>query len=279
MNWFKEKALPDYAQTFEIEEVCFSGTTKYQKIDIVRSNRFGKVLILDDIVQTTEADEFIYHEMFAHIPLNAYGDARSVLIVGGGDGGLLEEVLKHDSIKKVTVVEIDEEVVNACKRFLPRIHNKAFDDPRTQLVFEDAAKWVAESNDKFDVVLVDRSDFLGPNASLYERDFYKNCSKLMSDEGIFVVQSGVLAFNTDYIPKQLLFMSQAWKKNSFYLVTIPTYAGGQTVFAWGANWNITNIDDVQLQATIDSSHVTGLKYYNVNTHKAAFALPTFAREL
>lgn len=271
-EWFKEQSFDDWTQMFKIKSVVIEGKTKHQKINIFDTKRFGQVLALDDVVQCTEKDEFVYHEMLTHVPMNAYGDVRSVLIIGGGDGGALEEVLKHKSVKNVTMVEIDEEVVVISKAFLSSICKQAFDDPRVKLVIADAIKWVKTATDKFDVIIVDRTDAAGPGAGLYTKHFYKDCSKLMTPEGIFVAQLGGLFVNEDHREEQLFLAAQAWKKTSFYLMTAPTYVGGFMTIMWCANWNITSVDVHEMDSIPD------LQYYNADIHKAAFALPNFARD-
>lgn len=269
-SWFKEECFSDWAQTFEIENVVLDSNTKFQKIDIFDTKRFGRVLALDGAVQCTEKDEFVYHEMLTHVPINAYGDVRSVLIIGGGDGGVLEEVLKHKSVRTVTMVEIDEEVVNAVKEFMPLICKGAFKDPRSHLIIADAIEWVKTATDKFDVIIVDRTDCQGPASGLYSNQFYQQCSKLMTPQGIFVAQVGGLFVNENHKEQQLWFASQAWKKTSFYLMTSPTYVGGFMTIMWCSNWNITTVDTKEIPT------IPNLQYYNANIHKAAFAIPNFA---
>lgn len=270
MITFREDSFPDWAQTFEIENVVLDSKTKFQKINIFETKRFGRVLALDGAIQCTEKDEFVYHEMLTHVPLNAYGDPRSILIIGGGDGGVLEEVLKHNSVRTVTMVEIDEEVVDAVKTFMPSVCKQAFQDSRTNLVIADAAEWVKTATDKFDVIIVDRTDYHGPATELYDRQFYRNCSKLMTPEGIFVAQLGCLFVNELHREQQLLFASQAWRKTNFYLMASPTYVGGFMSIMWCSSWNITTVDPKEMKA------IPSLQYYNADIHKAAFAIPTFA---
>lgn len=268
---FKEQSFPDWFQSFDVTNTVLDAKTKYQKIDIFDTKRFGRVLALDNVIQCTEQDEFAYHEMMTHVPLNAYGDPRSVLIVGGGDGGILREVLKHDSVKKVTMVEIDDEIISACRTFLPSICKNAFNDPRTNLIIGDAAEWIKTTTDVFDVIIVDRTDASGPGAVLYETQFYRDCKSRMSKEGIFVAQMGGLFINEDHREDQLWRASQVWRKASFYLTVVPTYAGGFMTILWCADWNITTIQDD------DIKNIPNLQYYNTAIHKAAFALPTFCK--
>lgn len=267
-EWFTEKCFPDWAQTFKIKDHIFERKTKYQTINIFDTEQFGRVLALDDIIQCTERDEFVYHEMLTHVPINAYGDARSILILGGGDGGILEEVLKHKSVRKVTMVEIDREVVNAAKTFLPSICKEAFNDSRVQLIFADAVGYVAVTDQKFDVIIIDRSDAVGPNLDLYTKSFYNDCRQLLTPEGILVAQSGSLFLSQKFIVNQLNIMSEVWNNVGCYTVVLPSYPGGLTTILWAANWNIVNSD---IKEPVDA-----LQYYTRDIHKSAFILPAFA---
>ena len=213
--------------------------------------------------------------MLAHVPLNAHGNAQSVLIIGGGDGGLLEEVLKHDTVDHVTMVEIDKEVIAAAKEFLPSICKKAFEDHRTNLVIADAFSWVLitanTTNKKFDLILIDRSDGIGPNQDLYSSDFYSYCKKLLNPRGILVAQTGVLQLSYDHILYQKNLLHTHWSQAGAFFTVLPSYSGGVNILTWAADWHIENSDIVP--------SISDLKYYNEKIHKSAFVLPTFASKL
>jgi spermidine synthase len=270
---FTEKCFADWQQTYEIKNIVLQTKSKFQKIDIFDTEQFGRVLALDDVIQCTEKDEFIYHEMLTHVPLNAYADARSILIIGGGDGGMLEEVLKHKSVETVTMVEIDRDVVSVCRTFIPSICKQAFDDPRVTLVFADAVGFAAVTstvtNTKFDMIIVDRSDTVGPNKDLYSVEFYRDCKQLLNPKGVFVGQCGSLILSQPFVLYQLGIMRSVWAKVGFYRFDLPTYPGG-TIVLWGADWDIT-IGDLK-------QPVPDLQYYNADIHRAAFAVPTFMVE-
>lgn len=278
MSWFKEQSFLDWAQTFEVKDIIYEGKSKFQTIKIFSTDLFGRVLVLDDVVQTTERDEFAYHEMLAHVPIVAHGHARTVLIIGGGDGGLLEEVLKHRTVEHVTMVEIDQDVIAASIEHLPSICKKAFEDPRTQLVIADAVGWAAvtamQANKKFDVILIDRSDAVGPNVDLYSKDFYNDCRQLLSPDGIIVAQCGSLMLNQPFIRAQLKLMAQFWSIAGCYTTVLPTYACGFTTLVWASSWNIR--DRSSLELSVNGLHLSELQYYNVGIHQAAFVMPAFA---
>jgi spermidine synthase len=187
-------ALEPVGQRLLVDRVVYDGHTGMQAVQVLDTPAYGRVLVLDGIIQTSERDEFIYHEMIAHVPLVARalaaGDARRVLIVGGGDGGALEEVLKHP-VERVTMVEIDAAVVALCRRYLPSICGAAFDDPRSELVIADGARYVAEARERFDVILLDSTDPLGASEVLFGEAFYRNCRALLAPGGVIVTQAGV----------------------------------------------------------------------------------------
>jgi spermidine synthase len=277
-NLFIEKVNPDWNFAFAYTPV-FEKQSKYQKITIIETSRFGKVLLLDDVVQCTEADEFTYHEMLTHVPIIAHGDVRSVLIVGGGDGGMLEEVLKHKSIEHVTMVEIDEDVVTLSKQYLHSISNNAFDDPRVTLVIDDAVQWIKECQDKFDVIIIDRPDPTGPAIALYETKFYHSCRTVMNKQGILVAQGGVAFLNINGVAEQLMSASMAFRKASYYVTCTPSYIGGFMSLMWAADWTIVNVPREIIVNRIAEANIRDLQYYNANIHQACFALPEFIAKL
>ena len=175
MAKFTEVLYDDYGQLFGVDEVFFEHRTDHQHLLIFRNSRFGRVMTLDGVLQTTERDEFIYHEMLAHTPILAHGKARRVLIVGGGDGGMLREVCRHQSVEHITQVDIDASVVEMSKQHLPKHSQGAYDDPRLELVIADGMRYVREASDTFDVIISDSTDPIGPGEVLFTQDFYAAC--------------------------------------------------------------------------------------------------------
>ncbi|MCL4144200.1 UNVERIFIED_CONTAM: hypothetical protein GTU68_039063 [Idotea baltica] len=167
-------------------EVFYDSATDHQRLRVFENAKFGRVLTLDGVVQTTTADEFIYHEMLAHVPILAHGAAKRVLIVGGGDGGMAREVLRHTSVDHVTMVEIDAGVVDFSKEYLPSLSNGAFDDPRLELVIADGAAFVSETDQRFDVMIVDSTDPIGPGEVLFTDTFYGRAKGLLNRNGVLV---------------------------------------------------------------------------------------------
>ena len=190
-DWMKESLYPEYAQALSIDELLYDSETEHQRLKVFQNNRFGRVLTLDDVVQTTEGDNFIYHEMLTHVPILAHGAAKRVLIIGGGDGGMAREVLRHASVEHVTMVEIDAGVVEFSKTYLPTLSQGAFDDPRLNLVIADGADFMKAPGGTFDVIIVDSTDPIGPGEVLFTDTFYGHAKAALTPGGILVTQNGV----------------------------------------------------------------------------------------
>jgi spermidine synthase len=272
--WFDEVLHDGVGQRLAIEEVLYEGHTGFQDIKIMRNRKFGRFMTLDGIVQTTEGDEFVYHEMFAHVPLLAHGSVKRVLIIGGGDGGLLEEVLKHP-VEHVTEVELDGGVVEVSKEHLSSICGQAYDDPRVNLVIGDGAKFVAETDQTFDVVLVDSTDPIGPGAVLFTQEFYSHCKRCLNSGGILVTQNGVPFVQADELKSSVGHFRSLFAEGSCYVISCPTYALGFMALGWATD----NTDLRKQTADVIAPRFAALgidtQYYNPQIHAAAFALPNF----
>lgn len=277
-GWFTETLYKDYQQRLKISKILHREKTAYQDLTIFENPCFGRVLALDGIVQTTEGDEFAYHEMLVHVPILAHGDARRVAIVGGGDGGALEEVLKHD-VERAAMVELDPAVVELSRRYLPSICGDAFDDPRAEVIYADGAAWMKSSREVFDVIIVDSTDPVGPSVALFGQPFYADCRDRLSESGILVTQSGVTFMQEDesrntYARMRPLF-ADAW----LYLTQVPTYGAGYMTLGWGsrsAGPRATPLEEIERRfraADIET------RYYNPQAHVAAFGLPEYIRAL
>ena len=273
---FTERLAPeDWTQRFIVEEILYRRKTQHQDLVIFRNKLFGRVLALDGVVQTTEGDEFVYHEMLAHVPLLAHGHARRVLVIGGGDGGIAREVLRHPGIERVTQVEIDGEVVEICKEHLPALSAGAFDDPRVELIIDDAARFVRESGERFDVIISDSTDPIGPGQALYTGDFYAGCRARLNEGGVFVAQNGNVFTQLDEVATTARRLGPLFADCTFYGAAVATYIGGFMALAWAT-------DDTALretsQAVLDQRFAdSGIRtrYYTPELHRAAFALPRF----
>ncbi|TCK09451.1 polyamine aminopropyltransferase [Marinobacterium mangrovicola] len=272
---FEENLHAGYGQALSIDEMLFEHRTEHQELIIFRNQSFGRVMALDGIVQTTEADEFIYHEMLTHVPLLAHGDARSVLIIGGGDGGMLREVLKHSSVEHVTQVEIDASVIEMCKKYLPNHSDGAFDDPRVELVIDDGVNYVSQAAQQFDVIISDCTDPIGPGEVLFSSDFYDGCKRCLKPGGVFVAQNGVAFLQLDEVITTARRLGPLFVDQSFYSAAVPTYAGGIMTFAWASdNPALRMSDGVELRRRFEASGIH-TRYYNPQLHLASFALPQY----
>ena len=235
MKTYSETLYDSYGQEFAVDKVYFENKTDHQHLIIFENAKFGRVMALDGIIQTTEADEFIYHEMLTHVPLIAHGNVKRVLIIGGGDGGMLREVCKHDSVEHITQVEIDAQVVDMCKEYLPNHSAGAYEDSRVNIVIDDGANFVRECEDRFDVIISDSTDPIGPGDVLFTSDFYANCKKCLTEGGILVTQNGVAYMQLDEVTTTAKRLQPYFVDQSFYSAAVPTYIGGVMTFAWATD--------------------------------------------
>lgn len=275
MKEYNETLYPMYGQRFSVDEVLFETETDHQKLVIFHNAKMGRVMALDGVIQTTEADEFIYHEMMAHVPIFAHGNVKSVLIIGGGDGGMLREVVKHKNIEKITMVEIDKSVVELCTKYLPNHSKGAFNDPRLTLVIDDGMKFVSETTAHYDVIISDSTDPIGPAEVLFTENFYQACFRCLTEKGILVTQNGTPFMQIDEVKSTAQKMQNLFVDWHFYRAAIPTYIGGDMTFAWGSkNPNARHIPLTVLKERFQKEEID-VRYYNPAIHQAAFALPQY----
>jgi spermidine synthase len=273
--WFTETLHTGVSQRLAISRLVHQGRTAWQDVIVFDNPVFGRVVALDGALQVTERDEFIYHEMLAHVPILAHGTARRVLIVGGGDGGILRRCLMH-GVSQVTMVEIDGEFVRLMRRHVPSIGGDAFDDARTRLVIGDGAEFMRTARD-FDVIIVDSTDPTGPGAVLFSPEFYADCKRALAPGGVLVTQSGVPFLQADELRLVQARLGAAFADATCYQASVPTYYGGAMAFGWAS-------DDAGLRrrdlATLTARHrAAGLatRYYTPEIHQAAFVLPGYFR--
>ena len=277
-GWFTETLYPEFQQRLQISKVLFETRTAFQHLMIFENPRFGRVMALDGIVQTTERDEFCYHEMLAHVPILAHGAARRVAIVGGGDGGALEEVLKH-GVDRAVMVEIDAGVVEICREYLPAISGDAFDDPRHELIIADGIQFMKETDESFDVIIIDSTDPDGPSVPLFSQEFYADCRDRLSDLGILVTQSGVTFMQEQEARDTHARMRPLFADATLYLTQVPTYGAGYMTLGWGcrdAAPRRTPLEEIERRfAAADIA----TRYYSPAVHVASFALPGYIEAL
>ena len=279
MTRFDEQLHGAHRQGLKVDAVLYDSETEHQRLQVFQNPQFGRFLTLDGVVQTTEGDEFIYHEMMAHTPIIAHGNARRVLIIGGGDGGMAREVLRHNAVEHVTMVEIDAGVVEFSKEYLPTLSAGAFDDPRLSLVIADGAEFVKTSEDQFDVIIVDSTDPIGPGEVLFTDTFYGRAKRLLNDGGIIVTQNGVPFMQGEELTNTMRAFRALFADATCYLATIPTYAGGPMAFGWGTDGDARATPLEVLEGRFAASGVTGLRYYTPEVGQAAFALPGYVKAL
>ena len=259
----------------------FREESAYQKIEVLDTYAYGRMLACDNMVMCTEYDEYVYHEMIAHVPMLTHPDPRKVLVIGGGDGGTIREVLKHDSIEEVVMVEIDERVIEASKQHLPTL-SRAFDDERLHLIVDDGIKYVQQSpSDTFDVVIVDSTDPVGPARGLFTEGFYRDIHRILNDQGVMITQSESPRFNVEVYQEVYTTFKRIFGDDAVfsYLVFIPTYPTGMWSFSYSSKGHThpwKHLDEERASA-FASAHA--LQYYNPEVHRAAFALPNFVQQM
>ena len=278
MKRFVETLYGDWGQAFSIEELLYEDKTEHQHLIVFRNSHFGRVMVLDGIVQTTERDEFIYHEMLAHVPILAHGCVSRVLIVGGGDGGMLREVCKHREIQSVVQVELDRQVVDLCREYFPGHSQGAFDDPRLRLEFGDGLNFVQTTTETFDVIISDSTDPIGPGKALFSREFYTACKRCLRPGGVLVTQNGVVFMQLDEVKTTARHLNHLFTDWHFFTAAVPTYVGGDMTFGWATdNPALRHTPVAELRLRYQAGNLS-TRYYNPEIHLAAFALPQYARE-
>ena len=275
--WFSEKHTKNVKLSIRVDKQLISMQSEFQRIDVFESNEFGRFLTLDGFMMLTERDEFIYHEMIVHVPMAVHPNAESVLVIGAGDGGVVRELTRYESIKNIDMVEIDEAVVKVCREFLPQTACR-LDDPRVHIYFQDGLKFVRGPVNKYDLIIVDSTDPFGPGEGLFTREFYGNCYKALKEDGIMVNQH-----ESPFYPEDARAMERAHKRivESFpisrvYQAHIPTYPSGHWLFGF-ASKKYHPVRD--MRAAEWKALGLKTKYYNTNLHAGAFALPNYVEEL
>lgn len=270
--WLKEGQISDAAMTYKIKETLVRKKTKFQDLSIVDTYAFGRMLILDGIVQTSINDEYVYHEMITHIPLNTHPNPKKVLVVGGGDGGAIREILKHPSVKKAVLCEIDEDVITECKKYLPEI-SCALDDARCEIFVGDGIKYVHEHKNEFDVIIVDSTDPFGAAEGLFGGSFYKEIFECLTEDGIFIAQTETPFYLPNVVKKVFNDAREVFPITKLFMAGIPTYPSGFWSFTVGSKKY--NPEEVDLSSKDDLD----TKYYTKKLHKACFTLPKFIENL
>jgi spermidine synthase len=255
---------------YEVEEIICQRKTRFQDLLIFRNPYFGKVLALDGVVQLTERDEHFYHEMLAQVAMHIHPAPLDILIIGGGDGGTLREILKHGLVKSVTVVELDGEIIEASKEFFPTL-SAGFSDPRTHILETEGAGFLAQTREKFDLIIVDSTDPVGPSRSLFTSQFFKSASATLKAEGIFVAQTESLHFHREFIRDVQHGLREIFNIVDLYTVPLTTYAGNWWTFSISSKAH--NPKDILRKCEVST------RYYSEDVHRHAFLPPSLYQRL
>lgn len=277
-GWSVELLHDDFRQCLKEATLLYDSETEHQRLRVFRNPTFGRILTLDGVVQVTEGDEFMYHEMMCHVPIFAHGAARSVLIVGGGDGGMAREALRHTGVERVVMVEIDAGVIEFSRRYLPGIGAGAFDDPRLEVVIADGADFMRADGERFDVIIVDSTDPSGPGETLFTDSFYGHAKRRLAEGGILVTQNGVPFMQPEELTSTMTAFKALFADATCYLTPIPTYVGGPMAMGWATDGQArqTSLDVLEERFAAAGFET---RYYTPEVHKAAFALPRYVSRL
>lgn len=278
MSRYQETLYPDWGQSFAVGQMLYRDRTGHQDLAIFETERFGRVLALDGVIQTTERDEFMYHEMLVHVPILAHGSARKVLIIGGGDGGSLREALKHPGVEPV-MVEIDSTVVALSKTWLPTLSDGAFDNPRSRLVIADGCRFVQQTDETFDVIIIDSTDPIGPGAVLFTEAFYADCRARLAPGGVMTTQNGVPHLQPREVTDSHRRLSASFADVWFYVTAVPTYVGGVMTLGWAATDPALRQVPLATLRQRYAANPVATRYYTPEIHAAAFALPRYVQDL
>lgn len=270
--WYTEKQTENIGITCKTTKTLHVEKTEFQDLAVIDTLQFGRMLVLDGMVQTTVQDEFVYHEMITHVPLNTHSNPKNVLVIGGGDGGAIREIVKHPAVERATLVEIDRRVVEVSREHLPEI-SAALDDPKVTVIYDDGIKHVRDNPGKYDVIIVDSTEPVGPAVELFSGSFYNSIYKALKEDGLFVAQTESPFFNSGLITNCYREISGVFPITKLYLASVPTYPSGLWSFTMGSK----KYDPENINASAKLSYQT--KYYTPRLHKGAFMLPAFVEEL
>ncbi|WP_131923952.1 polyamine aminopropyltransferase [Hazenella coriacea] len=270
--WYTEKQTKNHGITTKINKTIYHDQSEFQTLDVIETEEFGNMLVLDGMVMTTDRDEFVYHEMITHVAMNTHPNPQHVLVVGGGDGGAIREVLRYPTVTQAVLAEIDGKVIEASKEYFPQIAS-GLTDVRVDLQVADGIKHIQENKGKYDVILVDSTEPVGPAVGLFQKPFYEGIYEALKEDGIMVAQTESPWFNQDLIRQVFRDISNTFPVTRLYTASIPTYPSGLWSFTIGSKkYDPLTVADSDL-------HSFDTKYYRPEMHKALFQLPVFVQEL
>lgn len=275
--WFSEKHTKDVKLSIRVDKQVYSGKSDYQRIDIFDTPAFGRILVLDGYLMLTEKDEFIYHEMITHVPMAVHPNVKDVLVIGAGDGGVVRELCRYPEIERIDLVEIDEEVIETSKKFLPFTACQ-LENERVHIFIQDGLKFIRRKKDEYDLIIVDSTDPFGPSEGLFSREFYGNCFKALHEDGIMVNQH-----ESPFYEQDALAMQRAHKRiiesfpfSRIYQAHIPTYPSGHWLFGFSTKkyHPLRDLNEARWNA-----RKLATKYYTTTLHRGAFYLPAYVEEM
>jgi spermidine synthase len=274
-RWIEETFHAHWRVRLKATKVLHEVKTRHQHLVIFENETWGRVLMLDGVCQLTTSDEFVYHEMMAHVPLMALRAPEQVLVVGGGDGGVLREVLKHPSVAKATLCEIDRAVIDLSLKHYPEIAAGAFDDPRADVVIADGLAYVANTRERFDAIIVDSSEPIGPSAVLHTREFFTDCKRALNKAGVLVTQNGLPFLFPQHLRATSEIFASLFRATSPYVCTQPCYFGGPFALNWASDDDgLLDVPETTLARRTAERGIEA-RYYTPAVHRAAFALPLY----
>ena len=275
--WFSEFHTKNVKLSIKVDKQLYSGKSDFQRIDVFQSEEFGRFLTLDGYMMLTEKDEFIYHEMIVHVPMAVNPDIKNVLVIGAGDGGVVRELTRYSTVENIDMVEIDEQVIEVCKEYLPKTAC-AFDDKRVHIFIQDGLKFIRKCENKYDLIIVDSTDPFGPGEGLFTKEFYGNCYKALNERGIMVNQHESPFYHDDAVAMQRAHkrIVESFPISKIYQAHIPTYPSGHWLFGFASKkfHPVRDMDEARW-----NSLGIATKYYNSELHRGAFALPNYVEDL
>lgn len=270
--WYTEKQTKNHGITTKVKRTLYHDQSEYQKLEVLETVEFGNMLVLDGMVMTTDRDEFVYHEMITHVAMNTHPNPKHVLVVGGGDGGAIREILRYPSVERAVLAEIDVKVIEASKTYFPKIAC-GFDDPRVEIQVTDGIRHIQENKDQYDVILVDSTEPVGPAVGLFQKPFYEGIFEALKEDGIMVAQTESPWFNQDLIRQVFRDIRDTFLIARLYTASIPTYPSGLWSFTIGSKkYDPMKVDPSSLKK-FDT------RYYRPEIHHSLFKLPQFVLDL
>ncbi len=271
--WFTEKQTPHLHWSCRVTQTLYSKQTPYQQVDVFETEQFGRIMTLDGMVMITEHDEFAYHELLTHVAMNTHDHPKQILVIGGGDGGAIREILRYQTVKRVVLAEIDEAVIDASKRFFPHI-SSGFSDARVEIQIGDGMDYIRQYQEEFDIILIDSTEPIGVGKKLFESLFYHSVFRALKKDGLMVAQTLSPWVNQSLIRQCYHKIAQIFPITRLYMGQVPTYPSGSWTFTLGSkHYDPLKVDESRLP------HLKQTRYYHPQLHRALFQLPKFVKEI